>query len=177
GGGSTGGRVASATGGGAGPGPGRGGRDRGARAPAGSPPAPPPSSRVRAARAVHPPSPPPLRGARFAHQRRKGRVERPPRPLAALSPSPRSQAYPLAALAPSPRLRGAPLCPRAALAPSPRLRGEGGGEGLAEMTQLVQSPPHPTRSARRPLPARGERATPRPPPSPHLLSPLPRALA
>src|SRR5262245_14767314 len=117
----------------------RWGRDRRARAPAGSPPAPPPSSRPRAGRADHRPSPPPLRGARFAHQRRKGRNERPPRPLAALSPSPRSQAYPLAALA-----------------PSPRLRGEGGGEGLPETTQLVAAP-HPDRFAIRPLPVNGER--------------------
>src|SRR5262249_59553402 len=68
---------------------GGGGRDGGARAPGGSPPAPPPSSRPRAGRATHPP-PPPLRGGRFFHQRRKGRHERPPRPLAALSPSLRS---------------------------------------------------------------------------------------
>src|SRR6516162_2671994 len=83
----------------------------------------------RGTRADHPPLPPPLRGARLAHQRRKGRGERPPRPLAALSPCPRSQAYPLAALA-----------------PSPRLLGEGGGEGLAEMIRLMAAP-HPPRFA------------------------------
>src|SRR5262249_60422356 len=107
-----------------------GGRAGGGGPPGGPPPPPPPPPRVRAARAVHPPSPPPLRGARLDHQRRKGRVERPPRPLAALSLFPRSQAY---------RSQAYPL---AAPAPSPRLRGEGGGEG-PETTRLVELPPHP----------------------------------
>jgi N-methylhydantoinase B len=42
-------------------------------------------------------------------------------------------------------------------APSPRLRGEGRGEGDSQQTRRVESPPHPDRSAIRPLPASGER--------------------
>jgi len=40
---------------------------------------------------------------------------------------------------------------------SPRVRGKGWGEGGSPRAQLVESPPHPPRCARRPLPARGER--------------------
>src|SRR5262249_58106981 len=106
----------------------------------------------RAARATHRPSPPPLRGGRFFHQRRKGRVERPPRPLAALSPSPHSRAY---------RSRAYPL---AALAPSPRLRGEGGGEGPLAMLRLADVPPPPPRLPPPPPPPPPGAGRPAPPP-------------
>jgi hypothetical protein len=52
------------------------------------------------------------------------------------------------------------LCPPYATAgsPSPRSsRGEGWGEGLHPRARLVESPPHPPRCARRPLPACGAR--------------------
>ncbi|HXW26953.1 MAG TPA: hydantoinase B/oxoprolinase family protein [Xanthobacteraceae bacterium] len=42
-------------------------------------------------------------------------------------------------------------------APSPRLRGEGEGEGDAPRPERLEEPPHPDRSAIRPLPASGER--------------------
>jgi epoxyqueuosine reductase len=41
--------------------------------------------------------------------------------------------------------------------PSPRKRGEGRGEGDSTNAEAADGPPHPTRVARRPLPASGER--------------------